>query len=335
MKFAINRLNSRSPETFATTAARAEALGWDIGLKPSNPFYSPDPYICLAMAALQTNRMELGILLDNPVMRHPSVLASSITTVANMAPGRVHLGLGSGDTAVRMNGLTPASVNLMEETLRTVKTLLSGNELETGWLRPVQLAHHTDVPVWVAAQGPRMLRLAGALADGVYLRVGTRAENILASWELVAEGAKQAGRNPDEIKLGLIFHTAFSENADEARIIAKSMAAGYFEYSPVLFRRLNISWEGPDVNELRKEVPPDFHHHPDLIKSGKLVEFLPDEAADAFALHGDWDQIGDQLRGVLNLGLAVDRVLPHPVLPRNQWAEFLEGCATQLISQFR
>ena len=335
MRFAINRLDMSSPEKFAASAVEAERLGWDIGLQPVNPLLAHDSYICLALAARDTSRIGLGVLLDNPVLRHPSVLAGSIATVASLAPGRVQLGLGTGDTAVRVNGLQPASLATMKRTLTDVRAWLAGESIDVGALRPARLLHPAAVPVWVAAQGPGLLKLAGALANGVYLRVGTRPENLLASWQRVVEGAEVAGRDPAEIKVGLIFHTAYSEDAEQARTIAKSMAAGYYEYSPILFRRLGIEWQGPDVEELRAQVPPDFHHHRDLLASGALVDFLPDEAADAFALHGNWDQIEAQLRRVLQLDIPVDTVLPHPVLPRGSEVNFLQSCAENLLPRFR
>ena len=100
MKFALNRLDMSGPLAFAESAARIEDLGWHMGLMPCNPLKAPDPYLSLAFAAQATTTLHLGTLLDTPVLRHPSVLAGSISTVAQMAPGRVHLGLGIGDTAV-------------------------------------------------------------------------------------------------------------------------------------------------------------------------------------------------------------------------------------------
>lgn len=334
LKFAINRLDMQSPVEFAASAVKAERLGWHIGLLPTNPLAGQDPYICLAMAAQATTKLELGTLLDNPVVRHPSVLAGSIATVAGFAPGRIQCGLGTGDTAVRFNGLKPATVDAMTEAVIHVRKLLAGELIEVGAARPARLRHHTSVPVWVAAQGPRTLKMAGAHADGVYLRVGTHPENIKHSWDLVCQGAKEAGRDIGEVGLALIFHTAYSEDPAEARLIANAMAAGYYEYSPILFERVGFNWNGPDVEKLRQQAWPDFHHHRDPVKAGELVDFLPDEAADSFALHGTWDQIETQLKQVLALELPVSIILPHPVLAYRSSVNFIQECAKNLIPRF-
>jgi hypothetical protein len=98
--------------------------------------------------------------------------------------------------------------------------------------------------------------------------------------------------------------------------MAKSMAAGYYEYSPRLFDPPKLAWTGPDPEILKHErhVWPDFHHAPDLEASGRVVDFLPVEAADAFALRGAPEQIVKQLVSVLATAPApFDYVVLHPI----------------------
>lgn len=68
--------------------------------------------------------------------------------------------------------------------------------------------------------------------------------------------------------------------------MGKSMAAGFYEYSPHLFDLAGLNWDGTDIHELQDPVHPDFHHHPDLVESGRIVDFLPDATAHAFSVHG-------------------------------------------------
>ena len=125
--------------------------------------------------------------------------------------------------------------------------------------------------------------------------------------------ARAAGRNPDAIGIGLIFHTITSDDPDAIRAISRSMAAGYYEYSPALFEIPGLRWNGPPVDELKKRVYPDFHHAADLVESGNQVNFLDDEAADSFSLFGSTDEIANQLRNAIELVGRVDIVVPHPV----------------------
>ena len=104
-----------------------------------------DTYVLLAAAAQATSSIGLGVLLTNPVTRHPSVTASSIATIDELAPGRVELGWGAGDTAVRLIGLRPAKVAEMESGIVLMRRLLDGEQVEVGAERPAQLPFHRPV----------------------------------------------------------------------------------------------------------------------------------------------------------------------------------------------
>src|SRR6266581_1552460 len=113
-RFGLNRFDSRSVDLFAADARRAETLGWDAVLQPDSQLRRRDTYVLLAAAARVTERVTLGPLLANPINRHPTVTASSIATIDELAPGRTLLGWGVGDTAVRLAGLKPARVKELE-----------------------------------------------------------------------------------------------------------------------------------------------------------------------------------------------------------------------------
>jgi 5,10-methylenetetrahydromethanopterin reductase len=335
MQFAINRLDMSSVDAFARSAAKAESSGWGYGLIPCSPLLVRDPYVMLAFAAGATRRLVLGTLLDTPVMRHPAALASSIATVAELAPGRTLLGLGVGDTAVRLNGLSPARVATLERALVQVRTLLAGEALDVGAAKPARLRHAQPVPVWIAAQGPRALKMAGAHADGVFIRVGADARNLQAAYQQVVEGATTAGRNAKDVKIGAIFHVAVDGDAHRARTIAKAIAAGYYEYSPYLFDNVGLQWNGPSVHELKREIFPDFHHARDLLAAGTAVDFLPPEAVDAFALYGGFADIASQLERALDVDVPIDVVLPHPMLAPDSSLDYLAEFARQVIRPWR
>src|SRR5437660_5616560 len=96
----------------------------------------------------------------------------------------------------------------------------------------------------------------------------------------------------------------------------KSMAAGYYEYSPMLFDGPGLAWTGPDPERLKHDhkVWPDFHHTTDLVASGRVVDFLPKAAADAFCLRGGPAEIIAQLLDVLRSApVTFDHVVLHPV----------------------
>ncbi|MGH7384913.1 MAG: LLM class flavin-dependent oxidoreductase, partial [Candidatus Rokuibacteriota bacterium] len=320
-RFGLNRFDSRSVDAFAADVRRAERLGWDAALQPDSQLRHRDTYVLLAAAARATERITLGPLLANPVNRHPSVTASSIATIDELAPGRVLLGWGVGDTAVRLAGLKPARVKELEAGTRLMRALLDGESVEVGAARPARLPHHRPVPVWIAAGGPKTLKMAGAVADGVFIRVGTHPANIATAVGAIRAGAEAAGRDPAGVKLGAIFHTVLVDEPDRALTMARSMAAGYYEYSPALFEPPGFKWAGPDPETLKhaRGVWPDFHHAPDLEASGKAVDFLPVDVADAFSLRGAPAEVATRLVHALKAAPAgFDHVVLHPI-PDPKW----------------
>jgi 5,10-methylenetetrahydromethanopterin reductase len=341
-RFGLNRFDFRSIDAFAADVQRAESLGWDAAWLPDSQLRRRDTYVQLAAAARVTERIVLGPLLANPINRHPSVTASSIATIDELAPGRVLLGWGVGDTAVRLAGLKPARVKELEESTRLMRALLDGREVEVGALRPARLPHHRPVPIWIAAGGPKTLRMAGGVADGVFVRVGTHRANIARTVEAVRAGAREAGRDPDGVKLGAVFHTVFVDDPVRARFMGKSMAAGYYEYSPTLFDAPGLTWNGPDPETFKKArtVWPDFHHAPDLEASGRHVDFLPDAAADAFCLRGGPAEIVGQLVEVIRSApVPFEHVVLHPIpdprYPDDPQAGYMARVAREILPAVR
>src|SRR5260370_13068804 len=128
--------------------------------------------------------------------------------------------------------------------------------------------------------------MAGGVADGVFIRVGTHPANIATAVDAIRAGAAAAGRDPASVRLGAVFHTVLVDDAERALVMARSMAAGYYEYSPALFDPPRLAWTGPDPASLKhaRSVWPDFHHATDLQATGPALDFLPTHPADPFPL---------------------------------------------------
>src|SRR4030095_12270968 len=140
-RFGLNRFDGRSVDAFAADVRRAEALGWDAPFQPDSQLRRRETYVLMAAAARVTERILLATLLSNPVNRHPTVTASSMATVDELAPGRTLLGWGVGDTAVRLAGLRPARVHELEASTRLMRTLLDGHGVEVGARTPAPVRH--------------------------------------------------------------------------------------------------------------------------------------------------------------------------------------------------
>jgi 5,10-methylenetetrahydromethanopterin reductase len=330
----LNRWDTATPDRLAADIARGEALGYSHALLGTNSLRLWDTYVLLAMAARATSSIRLAPFVDNPVMRHPATLAGSIATVDEVSAGRAELVLGAGDTAVRWVGRRPATVSDLEQATALTRLLLAGEPADLGAARPARLVHARPVPVWIAASGPKTLRMAGRVADGVYLRVGRSPASLAAAIDAVHAGAREAGRDPSSIGIGLVLHTITPHTPRETAAIARSVAAGFYEYSPALFSQAGLGWDGPPVRELRQRVWPDFHHAPDLVASGELVSFLTTAAAEAFSVFGTPRDIAGQLREAIRVAGRVDVVVPHPVptpAPADNFAQWFSELVWPLV----
>ncbi len=137
------------------------------------------PY--LTLAAMRSDTLKVGPLVTNAVTRHPTVIASTIATLSELSNGRAILGLGRGDSAVRILGLDPMRVTRFRAVSHQVKALCRGETVEVNGTS-VQFPWLTQpVPLYMAAYGPRVLQLAGEVADGVILQI---ANPEVMTWSL-------------------------------------------------------------------------------------------------------------------------------------------------------
>ncbi len=172
----------------------AERLGYDrIGIWDS-PALFREPWVVLAAAARETREIALGTWVTNPLSRHPVVTASAVASLDELAPGRVYLGIGTGGTGVMHLGMRAAPLAQLKAYVLAVRHLLEegtasyqGQTVRLDWAR-------RRIPIIIGAHGPRALRLAGEIGDGVVSGLGITPEVVAGSLELVEQGAREAGR---------------------------------------------------------------------------------------------------------------------------------------------
>jgi 5,10-methylenetetrahydromethanopterin reductase len=197
--------------------ARCEDAGFDgVGVH-DHPHTGRDTYVALALAAARTRRLALYPVTSSPVVRHPLVLASLARSLAEIAPGRIRLSIAPGFLAVRAIGQARGTVDRMREALRVIRRLLAGEAVDFGGTQT--RLRNTDArptPVYLLAAGPRMVELAGELADGALLLVGLHAAAVAAARDHLAAGAHRAGREPSAIPTIFIVPTAVEDDTATA-----------------------------------------------------------------------------------------------------------------------
>ena len=160
-----------------------------------------DVFLTLAMAAGKTERLTLYPATSNPVTRHPMVLASLAHTLEEIAPGRVRLTVGPGYLAVGNIGRRRASLDEMRRSILDIRSLLRGERVEfNGVETRLRNVSQAPTPVFMTAAGPRMVELAGEVADGALLLVGLHPKAVRAARRRLEIGAARAGRDLDAFR---------------------------------------------------------------------------------------------------------------------------------------
>ena len=171
MKYGVTLLPT-SYDTFRQHVRLAESVGFDyIGVADSQSLFR-ELLVSLAVAATETTRVHLGPSVTNPLTRHPAVTASAIASLQELSGGRAFLGIGTGDSAVLNLGLRPAKMRALREYVAAVRTFLNGGVAEYLGREAHVRWSQSSVPIMLSAEGPRTLRMAGAIADRVMVHTG-------------------------------------------------------------------------------------------------------------------------------------------------------------------
>ena len=153
----------------------AERLGFRRAWLYDSPALYADVWVQLARAAERTTAIGLGPAVLVPSLRHPMTNAAAIATLADLAPGRLAVAIGSGFTGRHTLGQRPLRWADVEEYVRVLKALLAG-ETTTWEGRVVRMLHPPgygaprpiDVPILIGAEGPKGTAVAEAVGDGVF-----------------------------------------------------------------------------------------------------------------------------------------------------------------------
>jgi alkanesulfonate monooxygenase SsuD/methylene tetrahydromethanopterin reductase-like flavin-dependent oxidoreductase (luciferase family) len=241
---------------------RAEELGYDHAWLADSQMIWSDCYAALALAAVRTSRIRLGTGVAIAGTRTAPVTAHSIASINQLAPGRTFLGIGAGNTAMRLMGQKPLRIAEYGEYLRVVRGLLDGGETDFAWRgrsAPTRLmmaeqgfvALEPRIPMYVSGFGPKSQALAGELGDGLVMSIPPDPEFMRRALANVARGAERAGRELDPAS----FYTCSLTMAvllDEGEDLSSPRVIE--ECGPFVISSLHYLYE--QVHQLGKEPPP-------------------------------------------------------------------------------
>ncbi len=308
----------------------AENLGYHSVWATDSQMMFSDCYAVLALAAQQTRTLHIGPGTAICGTRIPPVQVAAMATLNRLAPGRVRLGIATGNTAMRTMGQKPMRMKDYAEYLRVLRALLQGEVVDyifNGVIRPVKmLMHETEymnleprIPIYVSGFGPRAMGLAGEYGDGLVFAIPPRGIAPVEAMAHVRQGAARAGRSTDgfvNCALTNIVLLQPGEAVDSERIVRmigpNVMASVYYFYDEVHEKGI----DPPDFLKpvwnaycaLVAETPPEHRHfrtheyHYTHLHPGE-ADLITEDLIRATCLVGAPDELIEQIRDLESAGL--------------------------------
>lgn len=249
MKFSVRLNNDLPVEDYVRLAREAEASGFD-QFWVSNDLFLRSAPIILATVAAATQRIEIGTCIVNPYTINPAELAMLTATLDEASNGRFNLGLGAGaGDFLKWIGLEQTRpLAAVTETAAAIRRLLSGERAATDgrflqWTNEAYLRfrHARQVPIYLGAMSPNMLRAIGEWADGG-LPLLFPPEHYANVLPYVQQGAEAAERSLDSIDLAACVWCSVSEDRDAALDALKEKIAYYgHAMSPLILEQLGLT----------------------------------------------------------------------------------------------
>jgi probable F420-dependent oxidoreductase len=301
MQFGITIKPDLSIDRIVSLTRQAEAAGFTYGWLFDSHVLWKEPYPLLTLMAANTQRMRLGTCVTNPAVRDLTVTASLFATLNLISNGRMQLGIGRGDSSRRVLGKKPVSWSQLEQSVNVFRDLTAGREIEYEG-QPTRLTWSaSSPPVWIAGYGPKVLHMAGRVADGIILQF---ADPDLISWCLgfVKEGARAAGRNFSEIEVMAAAPVWVSGNLTVAREHVRWFPALVSNHVMDLIRQYKPEDLPPALTSfVRDRGSYDYQHHCEVDSDNK--NFVADEVVDRFCLVGPARAQIDKLNALAEAGV--------------------------------
>jgi 5,10-methylenetetrahydromethanopterin reductase len=303
LRWGVASLIEHPMPELAARAREYEALGYTDVWVPDERLLR-NVYVSLATIASATTRIGLGPAVTNPYTRHPAHTAAAIATIDELSGGRATLAFGAGG-GLDAYGIKRANpVQTLREAVQISQLLTRGETAsyqgEVFSLGATQLDFTPvrPVPVYLAARGPKILQLAGEVADGAILGGFAQPDGLRYAMDMVDRGIERAGRDPGDVDVMSWLYVSVDDDPAAARTaVSKMVLASLVTSRPILDR---IGIELPSA--LRDRLDAQGWRYPRETPE-EAAALLPDHIVDAFALHGTPAQVRKRLDVIRDCGI--------------------------------
>ena len=286
----------------------AERDGWDGLAFTDSQNLGGDTFAALAIAAQVTERITLATGATNPATRHPAVVASAIATIQVESHGRAFLGIARGDSALAYIGRQPMPLADFAVALRQVQAYLRGEAVDChGFASRIQWlagAHVARPLMSVAATGPKVIRIAAEVADGITFSVGADPERLRSCIALAREARARAGLPP--LRLGAYLNAVAHPDVAVARELVRGRLGVYARFSTMSRSVLEALPEAD--RRVAEDLVSSYDMQSHAASGARHEAALADDFVDRFGIVGPSEQVVDRL-GAIAAELGLDGIL--------------------------
>lgn len=305
------------PAQMIELARTAEASGYGALWMADERFYR-EIYAYLTMLALNTKDIALGTCVTDPYSRHPAMTAVAIATLDEISNGRAILGMGAGLSGfVEMGVDRKKPVVAMREAIELIRLLLKGGKVDyKGEIISFTDGHldfkplRTDIPVWIASNGPLGQKLAARVCDGIIMEACGSVDEARALVELVRSTAVAAGRASDSVKCVARLNFCVADSGKAARDtmrgrVARNLVGGHMSFTTIDKAKVTLPAEAIAKVE---GVP----YKAGLAPYDVVAPYVTDEMVDLMTLAGTFDEIVAHAVALRRAGIDGFIVSPNP-----------------------
>lgn len=300
VKFGIEFVPTMTIDGLVSSIVHAESVGFDY-VWVTDHYTNRCVYIALTVAALNTKSVRLGTGVTNPFHVHPAWTASAIATLNEVSNGRAVLGLGPGDrSTLSQIGLSlEKPLTAVREAVEVIRKLWMGETVNfTGDVLHLSNARlsfkpSSPIPIYIGAQGPKMLELAGAIGNGVLINA-SHPKDFEYAVKYIKDGATKAGRRIEEIDVVAYAALSVDDNTIKAREAARTVVAFIVAGAPDnILERHGIKKE--EVESIRGALAKG-----NISEASKTVS---DASLDAFSISGTPEECISKIEQLLKTGV--------------------------------
>jgi probable F420-dependent oxidoreductase len=262
-----------------------------------------EPFVIYSQILAATSRVTVGTMVTNPLSRDPTVTASLFATLNDMFGNRTVCGIGRGDSAMRVIGRPPSSLDTLSDAIGVIRDLAEGKEIEyhgttisLPWVRDGRLE------IWMSAYGPKALKVCGEHADGFILQCG---DPDIARWTInaVRRAAEAAGRDPSSLTICVAAPAYVGEDYPHMRDQVRWFGGMVGNHVADLVARYGDTGDAVPralTDYIRAREGYDYSHHG---RAGNpSTDFVPDDIVDRFCLLGPPERHLDRLAELREIG---------------------------------